>query len=293
MTELAMRHELPPTEHGSPEWHRAHLSVYPDLLQGSDEWLAQRRGIVTASVVGNLITTRKPSASDYVCTACGAAANDPCRSKVKADAAIKTLHPERAELARRNSANTRFETASNDTSRGLTALLVAERITGWIDPTFMSEDMFRGLEDEPRARDKYSEHYAPVQEVGFMVREHRGIQLGYSPDGLVGADGLIEVKSRRPKIHLETILADHPPIENMAQMQCGLLVSGRAWCDYVSFAGGMPLYVSRVLPQQKWFEAILEAVRAFEANAAEMVRLYGEAIEGLPTTERELTEMRF
>lgn len=221
------------------------LTVLPDLLQGSDEWHAQRRGMVTASVVGKLITS-------------------------------KTLKP-----------------ASNDESRGLTALLAAERITGWTDPVFMSDDMFRGIEDEPRARDKYSETYAPVKETGFMVREENGIKIGYSPDGLVGDDGLIEIKSRRPKIHLKHILSGHAPIENMAQMQCGLLVSERKWCDYVSYSGGMPLWTVRVYPDERWFEAILAAVNAFEANAAEMIRLYTEAVDGLPATERELTEMRF
>jgi hypothetical protein len=269
------------------------LTVYPDILQGSDEWLAQRCGMITASAIGDLITTRKLSAIDYPCSACGVAATDPCHSKTKTGSPIKTLHPERAETARRSPSNTIFETASNETSRGLTALIVAERITGWTDPTFISDDMFRGIEDEPRARDKYSEHYAPVQEAGFMVREHQGIQIGYSPDGLVGADGLIEIKSRRPKIHVAHVLSGRPPADVMAQLQCGLLVSGRKWIDYISYSGGLHLWVKRIYPQQRWFDAILTAVHAFEANATEMIRLYNEATHGLPTTERELTEMRF
>ncbi|WP_075833595.1 MULTISPECIES: lambda exonuclease family protein [unclassified Rhodococcus (in: high G+C Gram-positive bacteria)] len=214
------------------------LIELPDLEQGSEEWHAQRRGIVTASVVGQLVTT-------------------------------KTLKP-----------------ASNDVSRGLTRLLVAERITGWTDPMYVSDDMLRGIEDEPKARDKYSEHYAPVTEIGFMIREDHDVKIGYSPDGLIGDDGLIEVKSRRQKKHLETILADEPPAENLAQMQCGLLVSGREWCDYISYCGGMPLWVKRVFPDQRWFDAILAAVDAFEENAAEMIRLYDERTVGLPMTER-------
>lgn len=278
--------ELPATE--------SHLTVYPDLLQGSDEWHDQRRGIVTASTVGDLITTRKLSAIDYTCPACGAGVNESCRSKVKAGAAIKTLHTERADVARRSSnSNIVFETAHNDTSRSLTALLVAERITGWTDPTFMSDDMFRGIDDEPRARDKYSEHYAPVHEAGFMVREQDGVRIGYSPDGLVDGDGLIEIKSRRPKIHVAHVLSGQPPAEVMPQLQCGLLVSGRKWIDYISYAGGMHLWVKRIYPDRRWFDAILTAVHAFEANAAEMIRLYNEATHGLPTTERVLTEMSF
>jgi hypothetical protein len=46
----------------------------------------------------------------------------------------------------------------------------------------------------------------------------------------------------------------------MAQLQCGLLVSGRKWIDYVSYCGGMPLYVKRVEPDERWFDAIVEAV---------------------------------
>lgn len=222
----------------TPADHGPTLIELPDIEQGSEDWHAQRRGIVTASVVGQLVTT-------------------------------KTLKP-----------------ASNDVSRGLTRLLVAERITGWTDPMYVSDDMLRGIEDEPKARDKYSEHYAPVTEIGFMIREDHDVKIGYSPDGLVGDDGLIEVKSRRQKKHLETILADEPPAQNLAQMQCGLLVSGREWCDYISYCGGMPLWVKRVFPDQRWFDAILAAVDAFEENAAEMIRLYDERTVGLPMTER-------
>lgn len=222
----------------TPEKPAATLTVLPELMQGTDEWLEQRRGLITASTVGRLITT-------------------------------KTLKP-----------------ASNPESRGLTSLLVAERITGWVDPLYVSDDMLRGVEDEPRARDKYVEHYAPVSEVGFMIRERDGVKIGYSPDGLVGDDGLIEIKSRRQKKHLETVLSGHPPIENMAQLQCGLLVSGREWIDYISYSGGMPLWVNRVYPDQRWFDAILAAAEQFEVAAAEMARLYEESVAGFPPTER-------
>jgi hypothetical protein len=214
------------------------LIELPDLIQGTDEWHAQRRGMVTASVVGKLVTSRT------------------------------------------------FAAADNDESRGLTALLVAERITGYAEPTYVSDDMLRGIEDEPRAVEVYSEHHAPVTTTGFMIRDDFGSQIGYSPDGLVGTDGLVEVKSRRQKKHLQTILCDEVPAENMAQLQCGLLVSGREWIDYVSYCGGMPLYVKRVLPDQRWFRGIAAAVEAFEQNAAQMVAAYHQATAGLPPTVR-------
>lgn len=218
------------------------LTIHPELIQGSDEWFEQRRGMVTASVVGRLITP-------------------------------KTVKP-----------------AANPDSRSLTTLLAAERITGWSEPSYVNDDMLRGIEDEPRARDKYAEHYAPVAEAGFMVEDKWGFRIGYSPDGLVGDDGLIEVKSRRAKTQLATILADEVPLENMAQLQCGLLVSGRQWIDYVSFCGGMPLYVKRVLPDAKWFSAIVEAVTLFEENASVMVRVYERSITNLHPTERVIEE---
>ena len=96
----------------------------------------------------------------------------------------------------------------------------------------------------------------------------------------------IEVKSRRQKKHLATILADEVPIENVAQIQCGLLVSGRAWCDYISFCGGMPLWTKRVTPDPRWFDAIVAAVTGFEETAAHMVDTYTRAVAGLPMTER-------
>jgi len=213
------------------------IHVYDNLEQGTEEWFAVRRGMVTASVVGSLVTPT-------------------------------------------------LKVAANETSRTLTALLVAERITGWTDPTYTSDDMMRGRFDEVLARDLYSKTYAPVTEVGFIVRDDQGVQIGYSPDGLVGDDGLIENKSRRAKKHIATILADQVPAENMAQIQCGLLVTGREWCDYLSYCGGLPMWRKRVYPDPAWHAAIISAVQAFEANAAEMTAAYLTAVEGLPTTER-------
>src|SRR5690606_27630805 len=118
------------------------------------------------------------------------------------------------------------------------------------------------------------------------VREEDGWRLGYSPDGLVGDDGLIEIKSRRSKTQLATILADEVPSDNMAQLQAGLLVTGRKWIDYVSFCSGMPLYVKRVTGDERWAEAIVDAVINFEWTAGSMVTAYTERTAGMPATER-------
>lgn len=214
------------------------LTIYDTLEQGSDEWLAARCGLITASTVGQLITAKT------------------------------------------------FKPANNDTARALTMHLVAERITGYVEPTFSTIDMERGHWDEPVARDLYSEHFAPVKEVGFMRDVFEHAPLGYSPDGLVGDDGLIEIKSRRQKKQLATILADEVPAENVAQCQAGLLVSGRAWLDYVSFCGGMPLYVKRVHPDPRWQVAIIDALTQFEETAAQMIDTFTQRTKNAPKTER-------
>lgn len=257
------------------------LTVMADVEQRSEEWYDQRRGLVTASVVGQLITVRAKSPIEYDCPACGAFANFACISK-RGSGDIKTTHPERSQ----DDGERVIEAADGREVQSLTLLLAAERITGYTEPTYISSDMWRGIEDEPLARDHYAAHHAPVETCGFMVREFGAMRLGYSPDGLVGDDGLIEIKSRRQKKQLETVLANEVPAENMAQIQCGLLVSGRAWCDYLSWCGGMPMWPIRVYPDERWFAAITEAVEKFEAAVEQMCSTYLERVEGLPATER-------
>jgi len=262
-----------------------HLRELPDLIQGSEDWHDQRRGMVTASVVGQLVSVNTPDPLTLDCPKCEAVAGTSCVSTArKVPTPIKAVHSERTAAA--STLPPVYTTATTDTAQGLTALLATERVTGWTEDTPMTSDMWRGVEAEPFAREKYAEHYAPVTEVGFMVREADDWRLGYSPDGLVGDDGLIEIKAPRAKTHFRTILADEVPSHYMAQCQAGLLVSGRKWLDFVSFVGGMPLYRKRVEPDPQWFDAITAACIAFEANAAQIVADYEARVDGLPMTER-------
>src|SRR5690606_29641343 len=121
-------------------------------------------------------------------------------------------------------------------------------------------------------------------EVGFIVREESGYKLGFSPDGLVGKDGLIEIKSRKTKEQLSTVLAGKPPAYNMAQMMTGMFVTGRKWCDYVSFSAGLPLWVHRVHADPKWFSAIEATARQFEIDVTNIVNNFTTATSGFPPT---------
>lgn len=215
------------------------LQIYDELVQGSDEWIQARAGILTASVIGQLIT------------------------------------PSKVQLSK------------SDTARSVMENLLAERLTGHVDEIPMSMDMERGVLDEPFARDLYAEHTGQqVDEIGFAVREINGRKLGASPDGLIRDVGGVEIKSRRPKKHLRTILDDRVPAENMAQIQTTLLVFEREWWDYISYAGGWPLYVKRVYPDQQWFDAIEQAVDAYETFADLMTETYRTRIEGAPVAPR-------
>ena len=261
------------------------LHIFADVEQGTDEWHTLRRGVLTASTVGKLISVGSPDALAVGCPTCKAETASPCISKThKTPTPIKTFHPARSNAA--GDLPPVYTVSTDDTAAALTALLVAERITDHTEDTPMTSDMWRGVESEPYARDIYSGHYQQAVECGFMLREEDGWRLGYSPDGLVGDDGLIEIKAPRAKTHVRTVLTDDVPTQYMAQLQGGLLVSGRKWCDFVSFNGGMHMYVKRVCPDPAWQGAIIAAATRFEKTAAEMVAAYEQATQDMPATER-------
>ena len=186
-----------------------------------------------------------------------------------------------------------LKVASNDKERAHLFELLAQRITDYTEPRFVSDDMLRGHEDEIEARIKYAEHYAPVKECGFITRNMGGIVIGYSPDGLVGDDGLIECKSRRQKYQVETIMADEVPAEYMLQIQAGLLVSGRQWLDFISYSAGLPMFVKRVLPDERYRAAIIAAATEFENRLQLALDRYQSALKSMPVlinTERKIEE---
>jgi phage FluMu protein Com len=261
------------------------LQTFDHIEQGTEAWHDLRRGIVTASVVGKLLTFESPNALTVDCPKCKASAGSNCISLArKTPTPISTFHPERTAVTA--TLPPELAVANNDTSRALTATLAAERVAGFTEDTPLSRDMYRGVWSEPFARDLYSGHYQQAVEVGFMRRDEDGWTLGYSPDGLVGDVGLIEIKAPRSKTQLLTVVSDEVPAHYMAQCQAGLLVSGRRWLDFVSYVGGMHIYVKRVLPDPAWFAAIEAACCTFETNAAALVDTYTKRVDGLPVAPR-------
>ncbi len=161
-----------------------------------------------------------------------------------------------------------LKVASNEKERGHLYELLAQRITRYVEPRYVSDDMLRGKDEEIDAVALYTKSYAPVEIVGFVTNDKWGFTLGYSPDGLVGDDGQVECKSRNQKYQIQT-LVDYVSIDTidpdfMIQAQTGLLVTERAWCDLISYCGGLPMATVRVYPDAKVQDAILNAARAFE-----------------------------
>ncbi len=172
-----------------------------------------------------------------------------------------------------------FKTADNDKTRAHLYELLAQRITGYVEPHYISDDMMRGKEDEVDARDIYSEEYGDVTEAGFITNDKWGFTLGFSPDGLVGEDGIIEAKSRRQKYQIETILANECPSDYMIQVQTGLLVSERKWCDFISFSAGLPMFTHRVYADKVIQDAIIAGATAFHDKLNKLLAVYYEKLK--------------
>ena len=175
--------------------------------------------------------------------------------------------------------------AMNDRSRGLCQTLIAERITGHVEPVFPNRAMTRGTLLEPEARRIYAEQTGQdVDEVGFARLDTDTYTLGSSPDGLVGETGGIEIKSPSAKVHVSTVLSGSIPDYNRAQVQAFLHVTGRAWCDFISYLPGEPLCIIRDFPDPRWQTAIQSAAEQFEETARSAVTRYETATHGLPRT---------
>jgi hypothetical protein len=175
--------------------------------------------------------------------------------------------------------------ADNDKTRAHVYEVAAQRITGRTEDGFQSFDMMRGHVEEILARDLYSKHYAPVTECGFVVNDSLGFPVGYSPDGLVGEDGVIEIKSAKAKIQVQRIVDGGIPSEHIAQVQTGLWVTGREWCDFISYSNGMEMMVVRVYSDPVYHALIEAAAQAFEAKVAEVIAAYERNANGFITAE--------
>lgn len=126
--------------------------------------------------------------------------------------------------------------------------LIVERLTNVPMEGFDNADTRRGIEQEPYAKMAYTaKTFNIVEDSGFI--KHDEIKAGCSPDGLIGDDGMIEIKSVKETVQLETI-RNKMPKSHLPQINGCLWITGRKWCDFVSYSPNLPdnlsLYVERI-----------------------------------------------
>jgi len=145
--------------------------------------------------------------------------------------------------------------------------LLCQRLTGRREEGFTSAAMQRGIELEPLARSAYEvESGLLVLEAEFVIHPQCD-QFGASPDGFVGAEGLIEIKNPNTAQHVACIQSGSYDDKYYPQMQCQLACTGRQWCDFVSFDDRMPeelqLFIYRVQRCDEYISEMMDEVLEF------------------------------
>lgn len=155
--------------------------------------------------------------------------------------------------------------------------LAAEIITGEPGEQFTTPAMERGKAMEGEARSLYAFASDTRPEiVGFIKNGPKGC----SPDGLIGADGMLEIKTRRGDLMIETLLKNEMPPEHLPQVQGAMWVGERYWCDFVAYWPGLPLFTRRVYRDDAYIANLIAEVDRFNIELAaivERVRAYGVA----------------
>lgn len=161
------------------------------------------------------------------------------------------------------------------------AELAAERLTGARQDSFTSSAMIWGTETEPLARLRYSLATGnEVEECGFFA--HETIMAGASPDGLIGTDGLLEIKCPNSATHIATLRKQDVPYQYYWQVMGQIWITGRDWCDFVSFDPRMPpnaqLFIKRVFRDEERISDLESTVKDFLESVeleVNFIRNYG------------------
>ena len=162
------------------------------------------------------------------------------------------------------------------------AQLIAERLTGTVAESYSNAAMAWGTEQEPEARLAYEFRTdAEVEQIAF-VPHPMIVMSGASPDGLVGADGLVEIKCPNTATHIETLRGQSIPGKYQTQMLWQMACTGRQWCDFVSYDPRFPehrkLFVKRVPRDDERIAELEREVAAFLQEVADDVAWISEPI---------------
>lgn len=188
-----------------------------DCQQGTTEWALLRRGVVTASEVGALVTPL---------------------FKARTGEGVETYLAEK----------------------------LCEKLIGWLPDEVFSYAIEQGKLNETTALPWYNfTHDRDARRVGFCLSDCG--RFGCSPDGLVGEDGGLEIKSPRPPMHMKTYLRQEVPSEYVPQIHFSMFVTGRPWWDFLSFSRqGLPNVLIRVARDEEIIGKIEAALEPFTAR---------------------------
>ena len=162
--------------------------------------------------------------------------------------------------------------------------LVVQRLTGEPGESFTNSAMEWGTNNEPFARAAYEVLTKRcVMQIPFV--NHLTIpNFGCSPDGMISTDGLIEIKCPNSTTHIEYLLDGKPPTKYVPQMQCQMAVTGRKWCDFVSYDPRLPedlqLFVVRLERDDEYIKAMEEEVTKFLDEVETMYKQLKEKQNG-------------
>ena len=134
--------------------------------------------------------------------------------------------------------------------------LAGERIIGQSEETYQNSDMLRGTEIEGEARTLYElMHDLEIKQVGICYKDEAKL-FSCSPDGLAGDDGLVEFKCPKIATHVDYLLQNSIPSEYFQQVQGQLYITGRKWCDFVSYYPGLKPVIVRVYRDEKFIKSL-------------------------------------
>lgn len=167
--------------------------------------------------------------------------------------------------------------APSKTRQSYMLQLAAEIMTGQPQDTFINQYMDWGNECEPQARAMYEfENFVDVEQVAFVIASP---WFGVSPDGLVGDNGLLEIKCPKTTTQIERFLKGEFPTTYKAQVQGQLLATEREWCDFVSFDprinGDAQYFCVRVERDEKYIKELQAGINLFTEELQEMLNKLG------------------
>lgn len=167
------------------------------------------------------------------------------------------------------------KTGESESRRKYKVRLVAERLTRKAQESYSNAAMEWGVENEQYAAMAYEVNQEVLlDKTGFWL--HPLIQwVGVSPDRLAGENGLVEIKCPNTTTHIDYLIDDVVPAKYYKQVQCQLWVTGREWCDFVSYDPRLPaenqLFIKRAYPDEVFIKEMKSEVLRFLDEVEQLI----------------------